>query len=145
VSRHVIGPLALFPPGSRRRVEVEGRQIAVFNVDGALHALVDTCPHRGGSLAGGTVVGRVTSRFPGCFDYEPGAKLVKCPWHGWEFELATGQSWFDPERLRVRRYRVDVESGARLAGEPVPGPYIAETVPVTVEDTYVVVELGGKS
>ena len=71
-------------------------------------------------------------------DHRPGEMLIRCPWHGWEFDLRTGQSWFDPERTRVRSYRVTVEN----AGEPVPGPYVAERYGVTVEDSYVVVDLG---
>ena len=73
------------------------------------------------------------------YDAPPGRELVRCPWHGWEFDLRTGQSWFDPERTRVRSYRVSVEN----AGEPVPGPYVAERYGVTVEDSYVVVDLEG--
>jgi nitrite reductase/ring-hydroxylating ferredoxin subunit len=54
----------------------------------------------------------------------------------WEFDIRTGQSWCDPQRLRARRYPVSVEPGARL----VEGPYKAETFPVSLEGAYVVVE-----
>ena len=50
-------------------------------------------------------------------------------WHSWEFDIRTGQSWCDPQRLRARKYAVSVEPGARL----VEGPYKAETFPVSVE------------
>ena len=39
-------------------------------------------------------------------------EIIRCPWHGWEFDLRTGQSWFDPRAVRVRRYDVSVEPGA---------------------------------
>ena len=58
------------------------------------------------------------------------------PWHGWEFDIRTGQSWCDPTRVRARPYAVSVQPGTRL----VAGPYVAETVPVSVENDYVVVE-----
>jgi hypothetical protein len=61
----------------------------------------------------------------------------RCPWHGWEFDIHTGQSWCDPSKLRVKTYPVSVEPGADL----VKGPYVAETYPVTVEDDYVLVEV----
>ena len=63
--------------------------------------------------------------------------MVKCPWHGWEFDIKTGQSWCSPMRVRVRPYPVDVESG----GELVKGPYVAERFNVSVEDDYIVVEV----
>ena len=59
--------------------------------------------------------------------------------------MRTGQSWFDPARVKVRSYPVAVESGAALANDLAnaleKGPYVAETFPVHVEDSYVIVEI----
>ena len=63
-------------------------------------------------------------------------ELLRCPWHGWEFDMRNGQSWFDPKRVKVRSYPVAVESGEDLQK----GPYVAETFPVHVEDSYVIIE-----
>ena len=79
----------------------------------------------------------VTSTEPGRFDYSRPGEMLRCPWHAWEFDIRTGQSWCDPDDLRVRRYAVHVEPGEALAR----GPYVAETVPVTVEHDYVVIEI----
>lgn len=133
MAKHVVDSVDAIPPGTTRCVEVEGRRIAVFNVAGSFYALRDICPHQGAQLSAGKVVGAVTAPQPGCYEYEPGRPLVKCPWHGWEFELGSGQSWWNPERERVRPYPVSVE---RL-----PGPYVAETVSVSTEDDYVVIEV----
>ncbi len=62
---------------------------------------------------------------------------MRCPWHGWEFDIRTGRSWCDPRRLRLMQYAVKVEPGATLAE----GPYVAETFKVAVEDEYVVIEV----
>jgi 3-phenylpropionate/trans-cinnamate dioxygenase ferredoxin subunit len=130
--RFVVGPLAELPPGTRRRVDVEGRGVVVFNVGGRLFALRDVCPHRGARLSDGTVLeGLLTASEPGCYAYDDARKLVKCPWHGWEFELETGRSWVEPDRTRVRPYSVAVE----------PGPYTAETVDVEVRREQVVLVL----
>jgi 3-phenylpropionate/trans-cinnamate dioxygenase ferredoxin subunit len=137
------------PAGTRHHVEVEGKGIAIFNVHGTFFALRDTCPHRGARLSAGTIVGSIKASRPGCYEYDPSQKFIKCPWHGWEYDLETGQSWFDPKNHRVRAFPVTIEGGdTLLAGnastDPVrrlPGPYIAETVQVIVEDDYVVVEL----
>ncbi len=73
-------------------------------------------------------------------------EILSCAWHGWEFDIRTGQSWCSPERLRVRSYEVRVEAGAALADAApapgmVPGPYIAETYPVSQEGAYLVIEV----
>ncbi len=60
-----------------------------------------------------------------------GRSALRCPWHGWEFDLATGESRFDPRRHKTRAYRVTAEPAEDLR---------AETVPVRVEEDYVVVE-----
>jgi 3-phenylpropionate/trans-cinnamate dioxygenase ferredoxin subunit len=62
--------------------------------------------------------------------------LLRCAWHGWEFDMRNGQSWFDPQRVKIRTYPVVIEDGETLAK----GPYVAETFPVHVEDSYVIVE-----
>ena len=64
-------------------------------------------------------------------------EIIRCPWHGWEFDIRTGQSYCDPKRFRARAYAAHVEPGASV----VKGPYIAETLKVSVESDYVVVDL----
>jgi 3-phenylpropionate/trans-cinnamate dioxygenase ferredoxin subunit len=136
-TRHVVARVDEIPPGSRKIVEVAGRSIGVFNVDGRFHALRNRCPHQGGPLCEGFVFAALRSSGPGDYDHRPGEAFVRCPWHGWEFDIATGQSWFDPQRTRVRSYRVTVEPSERVRG-----PYVAERYEVTVEDRCVVVDLG---
>ncbi len=144
--RVVVAPASELPPGARRCLDAGGRAIVVFNVDGRFFGLRDVCPHRGARLSGGTLVGgAVSAREPGEYEYDSGRRLLKCPWHGWEFDLETGKSWVDPVRSRVRTYQVELESGEQIRRQggltPVEGPYVAETVSVTVEDDYVVVVL----
>ena len=55
-----------------------------------------------------------------------------------EFDMRNGQSWFDPARVKIRTYPVVIEDGETLAK----GPYVAETFPVHIEDSYVIVETG---
>jgi hypothetical protein len=63
--------------------------------------------------------------------------MLRCAWHGWEFDMRTGQSYFDPQHTRIRSYPVEIEDGEALAK----GPYVAETFPVTIEESYVLVEV----
>ena len=64
------------PPGGAKEVEHDGRIYALFNVEGVITALDGICPHQGGPLAEGAVEGTI----------------VTCPWHGWQFDVRTGQS-----------------------------------------------------
>jgi 3-phenylpropionate/trans-cinnamate dioxygenase ferredoxin subunit len=146
--RIVLGTVDSFPLGSCRRVDIDRRPIAVFHLDEGFFAVKDSCPHQGAALSEGVVVGQLTADAPGCYRYESEHKRIRCPWHGWEYDLRTGQSSFDPARNRVRSYPVSVEQGARLAVElepdetgRVPGPFTAETFPVTIEHDYVIIEL----
>jgi len=136
MAKHVVAPVSEIPPGSRRLVDAGGRAILVFNLDGEFFALNNRCPHRGGSLCDGIVTGLVLSDEPGRYEYTRRGEIVRCPWHSWEFDIRTGQSWCDPKKVRVRQYGVTVEPGAKV----VQGPYVAETFSVSVEADYVVIE-----
>ena len=134
--RYVVAAVGEIPPGGRKLVEVAGRRVVVFNLGGEFFALGDRCPHQGGSLAAGCLTGDVSSPGPGEYRYARRGEMVRCPWHYWEFDIRTGQSRFDPGRVRTRRYEARVEPGAALQE----GTYRAETFAVRVEDEYVVVD-----
>jgi 3-phenylpropionate/trans-cinnamate dioxygenase ferredoxin subunit len=137
MGKHIVASVGEIPPGGRKLVEVEGRTIVIFNLSGEYFALLDRCPHQGGSLCRGKLGGLVESEEPGHYTYSRRGEIVRCPWHGWEFDVRTGKSWCEPRKVRVRSYPVSVEPGARL----VEGPYVAETFPVRVEESYIVVEV----
>jgi nitrite reductase/ring-hydroxylating ferredoxin subunit len=146
MAKFVVAPADALPPGTQRRVVLDGKAIAIFNVDGTFRALRDVCPHQGGELSAGTVVRSVTATAPGCYEVDAARALVKCPWHGWEFDLETGQSWCDPVRQRTRPYAVAVVPGDTLlpsaeGDQPTRGPFVAETIAISVENEYVVVDL----
>jgi 3-phenylpropionate/trans-cinnamate dioxygenase ferredoxin subunit len=94
------------PAGGRKIVEIDGRSIGVFNLGDAYVAIRNACPHEGAPLCEGVLSGALTSPFPGVYRYERRGQILRCPWHQWEFDVRTGRSWVDPERLRVRSYRV---------------------------------------
>jgi 3-phenylpropionate/trans-cinnamate dioxygenase ferredoxin subunit len=137
MKKFVVATTGEIPPGTRKLVHVKGRPIGVFNIGGEYFGLYDRCPHLGGSLCSGRLTGLVRSRVPGEYDFSRGGEILRCPWHGWEFDVRTGQSYCDPRRFRVKAYPAPVEAGA----EVVKGPYVAETIKVAVESDYVVVEL----
>jgi 3-phenylpropionate/trans-cinnamate dioxygenase ferredoxin subunit len=134
MARHVIGPAAEIAPGERRVVEVDGKKIVLFNLDGEFFALSDRCPHQGGSLSQGKSIALIQSPCPGEYSYSRSGEFVRCPWHAWEFDIRTGKSQFDPRRMKVRTFPACVEKGEALELQ-------AETFPVSIEQDYVVVEV----
>ncbi|HJZ48913.1 MAG TPA: Rieske (2Fe-2S) protein [Roseiflexaceae bacterium] len=129
MGRHIIGRASELPPGERTIVEVEGRSIGVFNVHGRYYALRNRCPHQGAPLCLGAIKGMALPSKPGEYRWGREGQILRCPWHGWEFDILTGRSIFNPHRMRVRTYEVTVE--------PDDDPTI-ETYPVTVEDGVIV-------
>ena len=79
-------------PGGGMVAEINGKTLAVFNVDGAYHVIDNTCVHRGGPLGEGDVEGDV----------------VSCPWHGWQYNVKTGACVNNPA-AKVATYEVKVE------------------------------------
>ena len=111
MSRHVVCAAADIPPGGRRIVELAGRSVGVFNVGGRFYALANPCPHRGGALCEGPVCGTVLPAADRTFTYGREGEILRCAWHGWEFEIATGRALADPS-VRARTFPVAVEDGA---------------------------------
>ena len=136
MKRQVVARAADVPPGGCKLITVAGREIGVFNVGGKYFALANRCPHEGGPLCQGRIGPLIQSDGPGSYRLERDKEFLRCPWHGWEFDIRTGKSWCDPEKIKARRFGVSVEKGAKL----IEGPYVAETFRVSVEDDYVVVE-----
>jgi 3-phenylpropionate/trans-cinnamate dioxygenase ferredoxin subunit len=166
MARHVVGRVSDLPEGGRLLIELQGHKVGIFHVRGRYYALLNRCPHMGAELCRGSILGHLEAAGPGEFNYDASRSLVRCPWHGWEYDLATGQSYFDS---RVKPYPVDVLDGGEVqtqvdAGEAgfaeaadraekatglpaarlAPGPYVAETYPITIEDDYLVVTLPGR-
>jgi 3-phenylpropionate/trans-cinnamate dioxygenase ferredoxin subunit len=137
MSRHIVATVAEIPPGTHKLVEVSGRQIGVFNVKGEFFALLNRCPHGGAELCKGAVVGLVQPQGVGEYAIARNGEFLRCPWHGWEFDIRTGQSYCDPGRLKIRKYDVAVQHGDEL----VKGPFVAESYDVKVEDDYVVLTI----
>jgi nitrite reductase/ring-hydroxylating ferredoxin subunit len=110
--------------GERKLLQVEGREIAVFNVDGTYAAYVNWCPHQGGPACEGLMSGTREASY----DRESGevslewtreGKVVNCPWHGWEFDVRTGEC-LSRRPIQLPSYPVRVEDG-EVVIETTPG------------------------
>jgi nitrite reductase (NADH) small subunit len=106
---HVVCRVSDLPPGARIVVPVGKFGIGVFNVNGSFHALTNYCPHEGGPLCIGPVRGvtRVDESEIGGIGWSRDGEVVRCPWHQWEFEIASGTTLTSPQR-GIRTYPVEV-------------------------------------
>jgi 3-phenylpropionate/trans-cinnamate dioxygenase ferredoxin subunit len=132
MGRHVVGTVGDLPVGQRKIVVLEGRSIGVFNVNGIFYALRNACPHQSGPLCQGKLIGLLRATDPDHLELAREGEIIRCPWHGWEFDVTNGHSVFNPHKLRVRSYEVTIE--------PDDDPSI-ETFPVTVERGRIVVHV----
>jgi nitrite reductase/ring-hydroxylating ferredoxin subunit len=147
--KYVVATVDEIPPGTRKLVHIAQRSVGIFNVKGNYYAIRNQCPHAGGPMCEGVTSGLVRSDSPGSYDYIMRGEIIRCPWHGWEFEIATGQSWFDPAKTKVKAYPTAVESAADLprtnpelvAAGYEPGPYSTEMYEVELDRQYVVVNI----
>ena len=80
------------PPGTGKTLDVNGKPVALFNVDDNFYALDNTCLHRGGPLGEGELDG----------------KVVTCPWHGWRYDVTSGTHEMNPSII-VEKYEVKIE------------------------------------
>ena len=78
--------------GCGKSIEISGKPLALFNVDGGFYAINDVCGHRGGPLGEGELDG----------------KTVVCPWHGWRYNVTTGENELVPD-LPTQKYEVKIE------------------------------------
>jgi nitrite reductase/ring-hydroxylating ferredoxin subunit len=103
----VVGRVADFPEGTHRVVEVDGREIGVFNIGGRLYGLLNRCAHQGGPLCEARrTTGTLVSDGWG-LEWAHEGEIVACPWHGLEYHVPTGQCLAFPH-IRVRTYEVTV-------------------------------------
>jgi nitrite reductase (NADH) small subunit len=109
--RHRVGSVEELRADGCRVIDVRGRRIGILTTGDKFFAVRNQCPHRGAPLCEGTVGGTFLSSGPNNYVYGMENRVLRCPWHGWEFDLTTGRSLFQPDEVRVKVYRVTVEDG----------------------------------
>src|SRR6266576_2524260 len=107
--RHQIGPASAIAVGERKIVEIAGRSIGVFNVNGKFIAVLNVCPHELAPVCAVAVGGTTEKSRPAEYRYAREGEILRCPWHGWEFDLLSGQCLTDARKLK--QYEVEVRGG----------------------------------
>lgn len=103
---HYIGERHEVPPGGRKFVQIGKKSIGVFNIGGEFYALLNLCPHQFAPLCEGRLTGYSPPSAVGEYRYEREGEIIRCPWHGWEFDVKTGRSIFNPREVRTATYSV---------------------------------------
>ncbi len=104
----VVAPASEIPPGSRRIVEAGPFSIGVFNLAGKYYAIRNHCPHMGAALCEGSIHGTHRPSAPETYEPDLEGRVIRCPWHGWEFDIPSGKGLYD-EKSRVRTYAVEID------------------------------------
>lgn len=107
-SWHPVADREAFDSTSRVLVDIDGLEVAVFRIDGEYHALANHCVHQGGPLCSWAVSTVLTADEELRLALDPDRRAVSCPWHGWEFDIETGEH-LAPSGHRVPTYDVTVE------------------------------------
>lgn len=109
---HKVGHLNDIPENDALTVDIEGRPIGIFKVGEKIVAVKNLCPHKRAPLARGTVQGTMLpTSCAGEYQYGMEEQVLKCPWHGWEFDLQTGKCLFGVSNSRIKIYDVTVKDG----------------------------------
>ena len=107
VRQRVVVAKSAVPPGSSTTVTVRRREIVVLNDGGTYHAMFNRCPHHQARLSGGRVAGTNGPTPVGEFSFSSDRRVLRCPWHHYEFELDSGRCPADPGRFRVAVYEIE--------------------------------------
>jgi nitrite reductase/ring-hydroxylating ferredoxin subunit len=110
MARHIVARVEEIPHGGRKIIRLEGREVGVFNLEGTFYALKNVCPHQGARVCLGRIVGTTLPSDVYEFKYGLEGRILRCPWHEWEYDITTGRSVFD-ENVRVVTYPVEVIDG----------------------------------
>jgi nitrite reductase/ring-hydroxylating ferredoxin subunit len=118
----VIGKAASFPEPGRKVVEVEGTTVGIFRLNGRFTAYENVCPHMGGPVCQGKIIPRVEElvrpdKTTLGLSFSKSQTNIACPWHGYEFDIATGQHQGNP-RMRLRAVKIEVANGDLVISLP---------------------------
>jgi nitrite reductase/ring-hydroxylating ferredoxin subunit len=101
--------------GERAIVQIEGKPIGIFNLDGDYYAYLSWCAHQSGPCCEGNITGTTEAGFDSTslqttVEWVQEGKILNCPWHGWEYDLTTGNCLTEPG-VSLPSFPVSVRDG----------------------------------
>jgi nitrite reductase (NADH) small subunit len=108
----VLGPVSDFPAGSHPIVEVGGRRVGIYNIGGEFFAVQNLCPHALGPICSVDATGTYVPSEPGTLVYGLEGRVLRCPWHGWEYDIATGEALYGVDKRKLATFAVAIDNGS---------------------------------
>ena len=110
-----VGAVTDIPEGAGMLVQAGGLEVGIFMVRGRLHAYENRCRHQGGPVCTGEIIGRyeqvvLADGTLGGERFADDELRIACPWHGWEYDLETGENTAD-RRFKLRRFEIRIRDG----------------------------------
>ncbi|MDF2722955.1 MAG: (2Fe-2S)-binding protein [Paenibacillus sp.] len=109
MKRYFAAKIADLAAASKTILEINGIEVGLFHVNGQWKAWRNYCPHMAAPVCKGKVCGTTLPSLVYEYDYGREGQILRCPWHGWEFDLNSGRHLVDPN-VRLRNYKVEVEN-----------------------------------
>lgn len=117
MTRHRLAPIEKLDGNNRLFIDIDGGEIVVMECDGDVYAVRNLCPHQYGNVGEGKVERKIVADVPDIGErvqerYEPDKRVIRCPCHGWAFDLDTGDNVADPQNAPgIQLYETTVEDG----------------------------------
>jgi nitrite reductase (NADH) small subunit len=110
--RHTVCRAAELESGHLKRAVLERATIFLERLpDGTVKAFSTRCPHQGADLSHGCTTGVASGSDPHSVHLVREGEILRCPWHGFEFDMVSGCALVQPSRLRLREYPVVIDGG----------------------------------
>jgi len=109
MSKILIGNVDEFNNLECKPVQVGRKKVLVWRSNEKFYGTQDKCPHQGASLECEVLTGTMMPTKPKSLEYGLDGLVVRCPWHKWEYDVATGDSVFETENGCLKTYNISVE------------------------------------
>jgi nitrite reductase (NADH) small subunit len=107
-----VGKAADFPVGKFTIVQVDGREIGITQLkNGEFRAVRNHCPHKGAPVCKGFISGTMLPGGVGELVYGRDGEILVCPWHGYEFDLNTGEQVYQDDKGKLLMYPAALKDG----------------------------------
>lgn len=115
MAEHTVADADEIAEGERIVVQIEGKPIGIFNIDNEYYAYLSWCAHQSGPCAEGNITGTEIADFDSEnlqteLSYEKEGEILNCPWHGWEYDLKSGEC-LSRDNISLAQFPVSVEDG----------------------------------
>ncbi|PEJ57630.1 MULTISPECIES: Rieske 2Fe-2S domain-containing protein [unclassified Bacillus (in: firmicutes)] len=98
-------------PGEIKEITVNGKKLLLCCMkDSTYKVLSALCPHEGARMVGArTLEGTTLSPCVGEIEFGRCNEIIRCPWHGYEFDVSTGKTLFESKNMNLKSYEVNID------------------------------------